>query len=84
MTLTVKTRWAGIFAPLGNITDIHIPDINKRISQLDKFNAIFLNLDTTISIQGIDRKTRGDCAVISDSLLYFFQGLDPETRTISQ
>ena len=47
MALLVKARGACVFAPLGDVAEVKVPQVDQRVGQLDEGHAIALNFYTS-------------------------------------
>jgi hypothetical protein len=84
MTLLVKARRAGVLAPLGDVADVDVPQVDQRIGHFDELHAVDFHLHRGRPVQRIDRKASGDGAVAAHGLAHLLERLEPEAGAIFQ
>ncbi len=84
VALAVEPGGTRVLAPLGDVAHIHVPQIDQRVGHPDELHAVILDLDPRFTVQGIDGKAGGDRGVVADGAPDFFQGFQPEARTVFQ
>src|SRR5579875_268412 len=82
VALPIEARGARIFAPFRDVADIHVPEIDEIVGELDELDSFALDFDSFFADQRVDGKTRCDRAIAPDCLAHFLDRLDPEPRTI--
>ncbi len=84
VALLIEPGGAGVLAPLGDVADVHVPQIDQRVGEPDEFHAVVLDLDARFAVQGIDGEAGRDRAVVADGAAHLFQGFEPEARAVFQ
>src|SRR5450631_876754 len=45
VALLIEPGWTRVLAPLGDVADIHVPQIDQRVGQCDEFHAVVFDFD---------------------------------------
>ena len=80
----VEAGGARVLAPLGDVADVHVPEVDHAFlgREFHELEAVVADLHAFCAIERIDGETGRDRAVVAHGLLHPGQPFDPEARPV--